>query len=360
MRRIWLPNVRKYVIIDDEDYSEVSQYKLSGRGRGRIYCMANVKKNGKWTKVSLAQIIMRSRRMVFFKDGNPLNCRKSNLLFYSQDVTGKMTDELKSVILGTLLGDSSVQHSKDKSGKRRFLLQCQHGEDQKDYLFHKAELLSSYVKAKPKRIRNAGYGGPENHCWRFHTGRVSDFDFLDMCYDKNDKKYVSQEWVDNLTLVSLAYWYMDDGTINSGRYVSFCTYGFSVPECNRLVKKLRDMGFAAKVTIIRRPRPNNRKYPLIIMDSPSSKRFLEQVGHLIVDCLKYKTHITYPVAGECSFCGDEVPGRGNCNWRSCSKEECKTLHKNALSRKYVADHRQHLNACKRRWYAKKQKEKKAG
>lgn len=268
---------------------------------------------------------------VYLIDGNAFNCRKDNFSFFKCGIRGKMTNKLKCVILGTLLGDASVSVF-ESHGEKRFRMREAHCDKQRDYLFHKAKLLSPYLTAKPKKAVRGPYIS-----WVVQTRTSCDFDFLEMCCNKKNKKYVSQEWVDNLTLVSLAYWYMDDGFLERGRYVNFSTQSFSAPECNRLVNKLKDMGFNAW-TAPRRVtwRGTKRKYLIIRMDYWSSRKFLKKIDHLIVKCMKYKTRIVDAFKEtKCDFCGNDMLLRGrrlSSTRKSCPKKECRASRSSACYR----------------------------
>lgn len=368
MRRVWIANIRKYAIIDDEDYDRVSRYRwYAVRGGGRYYLQTRLFKNGKRIRISMQRLIM-GRRKVFFIDGNRFNFRKANFSFYQRDVKGKMAAELRGFILGTLLGDGSVRIYKNKYGERRFALEFGHGDKQRDYIFHKAKLLSAYVTTKPKRFLNRGFG-ESHYLWRFSTRTASDLDFLNMCYNKKGKKYVSQKWVDSLTITSLAYWYMDDGCLSDNRRIYFCTHSFSRSECDRLVEKLQKMGFPARAETLKGQR---KHYPVIRMDYWSSKKFLDQIGRLIVDCLKYKSDIIDAHRKvKCYFCGKEILASGrrsDFKYPACSNKDCKRSARRRkdkatnreYDKKYYAKNRQHICERIRKRRAEKRRAKKAG
>lgn len=268
-----------------------------------------------------------------------------------------MTEDLKGFILGTLLGDASVHIYKNKCGEKRFSLSVTHGEDQRDYIVHKSQLLSSYIRTGPRRSLNTeGFGG-RHYRWQLCTRVTSDFGFLHMCYNKKGKKHVSQAWVDNLTLISLAYWYMDDGTLRNKKYVKFCTYGFSIPECTRLVKKLQKMGFTSKILFSHKwHKGSKRNYPYIIMDHLSSRKFLKEIDHLIVECLKYKSEIIEILKEtKCDFCGDAIRVRGkraNSKWKSCSRKECRAAHNSRNCKEWHDKNLDHFTKYQKNYRAK--------
>lgn len=360
MRKIWLARARKYAIVDDEDYDLLSKYKWHAFKTGHnVQCYTQEIRNGDpWVQnspmITMQKMIVGQGRPVFQRDGNGFNCRRSNLSIYANTVTGKMTDELKEFILGTLLGDTGARVLDNVYGERRFSLMCGHGKKQKAYLMHKSRLLSAYVTNCPKSYWNkGGRGFPDTELWRFSTVSSSDFDFLKMCYDENGKKRVSQEWVNSLTITSLAYWYMDDGNLNSNRYVFLFTNGFSVPECDLLVKRLGDMGFDASVKIDRLIGRDKKEYPKIKMDYWASKKFLSRIDHLIVDSLKYKSDILDAFKKvQCYFCGYLTLACRTGKRAICRKKRCRAAYNREIKEWRSTDeyraHRKVLYARRKR------------
>ena len=64
---------------------------------------------------------------------------------------------------------------------------------------------------------------------------------------KDGKKYVTKEWANMLTPISLAFWYMDDGSISNADNqnvrptIHIATNGFSYEECENLVEMLQKL-----------------------------------------------------------------------------------------------------------------------
>jgi hypothetical protein len=61
-----------------------------------------------------------------------------------------------------------------------------------------------------------------------------------LCYP-NGKKTITIEWLNKLTLPAVAVWYMDDGSINGGDFVSIGTFGFEYDEQKLLVNYLKNV-----------------------------------------------------------------------------------------------------------------------
>lgn len=71
------------VLIDEEDYEKVSNYKWHILHNHNKYCTAHININGKDTALLLHRFLMNlengDKRMINHKDGNSLNNQKSNL-----------------------------------------------------------------------------------------------------------------------------------------------------------------------------------------------------------------------------------------------------------------------------------------
>ena len=115
-----------------------------------------------------------------------------------------MSDAQREMALGSLLGDASVTRS--------FNLQFTHGQDQVDYLKFKEDTFSAFLLKR--RETKSGYS-PDRKVYQSLLRVCEDTHALrKMCYSGRDgRKYVSKQWADALTVRSLAYFYLDDGSL---------------------------------------------------------------------------------------------------------------------------------------------------
>jgi hypothetical protein len=141
----------------------------------------------------------------------------------------------KEVLLGTLLGDSSLQtYTKGKSWRLRFI------QKDRDYIFHLYEIWKPFVGTAPK-LSGDGKG---NNRWYFNTKvipELSEFVKETQIYTLVGQKFIKRvpkDWPDfskYLTERALAYWYMDDGSKKSNaESYYFCTDCFSTEELHFL------------------------------------------------------------------------------------------------------------------------------
>lgn len=110
----------------------------------------------------------------------------------------------KSMILGSLLGDSSLIINNGIS------FSCGHSNKQKEYIDLKKKILTPFYTYTD--IVESGYGS------LMHRIRFSNTECLEPIVEctYSGKKIVTEFWLNNLDPISLAFWYMDDGSISYG------------------------------------------------------------------------------------------------------------------------------------------------
>ena len=192
--------------------------------------------------------------------------------------------EIKQLILGSLLGDASI-NANDKDGGYR----CVHfsqSDKQIAYFNYKKNLLGKY--ALGERTRTSGYGSLMHE---MHTTTNLELNkFLNEHCMKNRKKFVTQEWCNELDPMGLAFWYMDDGSISNrdndrcGCRIYISTNGFSLQENETLANMLRDR-FGIEATI--GDKETYKGYTLIL-DVKNTERFCSLIAPYVCDSMKYK------------------------------------------------------------------------
>jgi len=192
--------------------------------------------------------------------------------------------EIKQLILGSLLGDASI-NANDKDGGYR----CVHftqSDKQIAYFNYKKNLLGKY--ALGERTRTSGYGSLMHD---MHTTTNLELNkFLNEHCMKNGKKFVTQEWCNELDPMGLAFWYMDDGSIANrdndklGCRIHISTNGFSLQENETLANMLRDR-FGIEATI--GDKETYKGYTLIL-DVKNTERFCSLIAPYVCNSMKYK------------------------------------------------------------------------
>jgi len=225
-----------------------------------------------------------------------------------------------SAIIGMLLGDASLDRFVLKSGPEirnkkgphwnRTVLRFAHKKDFNDYIFWKINLIKPYIDSfsvygKTKSMENKIFYGNEafvKHFSNFHylykdfyiggeistNGRVS-----------GAKKVIKDNIVSRINELSLAIWYMDDGSLHTyfrgdKIYRTLCLHTdfFSYSECEKLQKMFYDK-FSVEFNINHNGMTDkslDRGFKLRANKSESIFNFLEPIYDLVycVPCMRHK------------------------------------------------------------------------
>lgn len=191
-----------------------------------------------------------------------------------------LTKRQEEILVGSILGDGYLVVS--SGGNTSFRLSQK--ESSKDYVFWFFNELKGFCRSNPKQRKDNGQ-------WYFLTRYLSEFNaFRHIFYPKNKK--IVPENIEDILLspLSLAIWYMDDGTLdyrpNYHCSFSLSTHSFSLEGAQKLAKVLKD-NFRIEATV-----SNNlirgKRYPRIYIGKNGRDRFIELVSPFVLDCFKYK------------------------------------------------------------------------
>jgi hypothetical protein len=179
----------------------------------------------------------------------------------------------KKVLPGILLGDAYL-YTQD-SGKTYFLHIYQ-SEKHKEYVFHLYELFKEWCLSTPKTIehtyKSKVYKGKKATMISFKTISSVSFRFYAQIFTSKDKDINKTNTVNLtkkvpklihrwLTPISIAYWFMDDGSIKDkkSKAVYFNTQKFSLQQVNLLCDILN-----SKFNLIAKPVKKKEKYQIYI------------------------------------------------------------------------------------------------
>ena len=185
---------------------------------------------------------------------------------------GSLTQEQKSFIIGTILGDGYLRIV---PRRRNAFLEVNHSFTQREYVDWKYRILRSVVKSKPK-IRN-GNGG--RIACRFYTRCLPDITTLFGTFYKDRKKIIPNNLV--LTPLGLAVWYMDDGS-RSGGSVYLNTQQFLQQDQQKLQLILEDQ-FGIRSSLNK-----DKKYLRIRVVKQHAKKFCDIIRTHVPQCMNYK------------------------------------------------------------------------
>lgn len=154
-----------------------------------------------------------------------------------RSVNALFSKEQLSVVVGTLLGDSSVS----KLGAIRMT----HSHKQSGYASYKASILGGTVK------QSIGGGFSPSVQTKVYVGANAQLKELHLLLQGGKEGIV--KFAQYIDAVSLAFWYMDDGYLQADKrnsswkpLVALCTDSFTFEEIEVLVDRLNDLGVKAK------------------------------------------------------------------------------------------------------------------
>lgn len=191
-----------------------------------------------------------------------------------------LSDRCKEVVLGSLLGDGSLRIQKPYKNAR---FSFRHSVLQQDYFFWKVEQLKeiSGEKCWWKQEPN-GYGG---EMLRYQSLALEQLSELYQLTHKHNRLIIKRRWLNQLTPLSLAVWWLDDGSlIGNGKRGVFCTDPFPLEDQKILAQYLQKV-WRVKVAIAKiireRDGAEREYYRLWIRSSEELKKFLR----IILPCV---------------------------------------------------------------------------
>lgn len=195
-----------------------------------------------------------------------------------------LNDNVKQILLGSLLGDGYL--TKLKNDKNAFYREL-HSKKQKEYLLWKYK----YLKIFDVKLH-------EYSTYDKRTNKIYDSILLwskvnplltsyhELLYI-NGKKTVTGKLLDEIGLLGLAIWYLDDGHYNyrDGR-CGFATDIFSYEE-NLLLKNWLRNKFGISTYFFRRKKKDTISYT-INLSSDETLKFLDMINMFVPKCMHYK------------------------------------------------------------------------
>lgn len=130
-----------------------------------------------------------------YRQSHPNDSRVSKIVGYRRDV-----------LVGTLLGDSSITMKRNKCRVR-----FNHSIRQEEYCKFKSDVLGDLV-ISPNYTYIDSRGFSSICCYTTYTRELNDIHDL---FILDGKKSISCKVIDELNDVSLAFWYMDDGCLKT-------------------------------------------------------------------------------------------------------------------------------------------------
>lgn len=185
----------------------------------------------------------------------------------------------REVLVGVLLGDAHVE---TQNNGRTYRVKFEYGVHHAEYANHLYGLFRQWIPTGPQLKRD----GTHNNIW-FQTVSHSAFRFYAHQFYGEGKKCVPKLIHRYLTGRSIAYWYMDDGSIKSreSKGVLFNTQGFALNDVRRLIDVLRTR-FALEAN----KRTQNDGFQIYVSGN-SYERFREIIDEYIIPSMRYKVPV---------------------------------------------------------------------
>jgi len=125
------------------------------------------------------------------------------------NTVGSLTNNQKSLVIGTILGDGYVRII---PRRKNAFLEVNHSINQRLYVDWKYQMLQSIVKSEPKLRKGNG----KRIAYRFFTQCIPEItNLFHYFYQEKRKMIPNNLLIDSL---SLAVWFMDDGSRSGGSF----------------------------------------------------------------------------------------------------------------------------------------------
>lgn len=185
------------------------------------------------------------------------------------NTVGSLTQLQKSLITGSVLGDGYLRRMPNRTNA---FMTIHHSYKQREYVDWKFVKLKNICKSKPKINK-------DRNDYRFYTKQHP---FLTNLYNKfyrEKEKRIPGEL--ELNKITLAVWYMDDGS-KCGKYDFYLnTQQFTVEDQEKLVSKLEKIGISSSLN-------KDKEYYRIRLKYSSTKRLSALIGKIIIPSMQYK------------------------------------------------------------------------
>ena len=194
--------------------------------------------------------------------------------------TLKLTDRQRQIIIGTALGDG---HLETPNKGRTYRLRIEHSLKQKAFVDWLYQELKPWVLSAPQ-IKKQIVNGKIFHKYWFNTVAHGSLRFYGQQFYQAKKKVVPKLIHRWLTPLSMAVWYMDDGSIKSKNHRAriINTQGFTKREVAILIRALKD-----KFAIQSQLRKQKEGYQIMIL-AESAIKFAKLIKPYLHSSMKYK------------------------------------------------------------------------
>ena len=180
-----------------------------------------------------------------------------------------LSEEQQDILLGCILGDAYVT--------KRGQIQIEQGANQRDYVRWKYNKLRTISYGAPSKVvRTDKRNGKDYISYRFWTRQF--FKHWRKRFYPNGKKIFPADLLE-MSSLSLAIWYMDDGYLVDNRRFMFSTDGFD-EESRERIRQLFEHHFSIKITMM-----GNGK---ILIGTRQTREMMSLIQHHVIPSMFYK------------------------------------------------------------------------
>lgn len=193
-------------------------------------------------------------------------------------------NELDEVLLGCILGDAALNSNPGTGGYRSIYFA--QGDKQKEYFEYKQRLFGNLFITK--QDHESGYGS------LIHTGCIAanlqTYNFIMRYFNKTGKKFVTEELANDITPISLAFWFMDDGNLKNREDDNLrCrallnTQRYSLEE-NQILAAALKRKFGIESTIGDK---DTYKGHILMFDADNTERLCSLIAPYVCQSMRYK------------------------------------------------------------------------
>ena len=189
-----------------------------------------------------------------------------------------ITQEEHDLIIGSLLGDSSIREREINSCFR-----FTHSIAQRHYSQYKKDLLSNFKISEFREVKRK-INRRFIHAVDFSTKTHPIFNYYRNLFYKKGRKIVTKEILNQINPRSLAIWICDDGSYdNKQGYIVICTNSYTLEE-HEIMKEFFNEKFGLDPTIGFR----DKKYFYLRFKQEDSKKLIEIIKPFIPKGMSYK------------------------------------------------------------------------
>ena len=191
-----------------------------------------------------------------------------------------MSQKQRDILIGLLLGDG---HLETQNNGRTYRLKIEHSMEQADYVLWIYEEFKDFVNKKPyTKVRKNG-----QRSFGFNTLSMASLRFYGKSFYPKGKKIIPEMMLKKLKPISLAVWFMDDGSRKSLKHKTYIihTLGFRKTEVSLLKKYLK-----IKFNIDTELHLQKGKFYRLYVNSISAKQFTNLIYPFVskIKSMKHK------------------------------------------------------------------------